>query len=71
MMEDNVGKICICVCVCVCERERERERQRQRETERDWVILLYSRKLTEHCQPNIMEKIKIIKKRKKYAKRFF
>ena len=26
----------------------------------DWVPLLYSRKLTEHCKPAIMEKIKII-----------
>ena len=26
----------------------------------DWVILLYSRKRTEHCKPAIMEKIKII-----------
>jgi len=31
----------------------------------DWVTLLYSRKLTEHCKPAIMEKIKIIKKKKK------
>ena len=31
----------------------------------DWVILLYSRKLTEHCKPSIMEKIKIIKKKKR------
>ena len=29
----------------------------------DWVTLLYSRKLTEHCKPAIMEKIKIIKKK--------
>ena len=28
----------------------------------DWVALLYSRKLTEHCKPAIMEKIKIIQK---------
>ena len=28
----------------------------------DWVILLYSRILTEHCKPAIMEKIKIVKK---------
>ena len=27
--------------------------------------MLYSRKLTEHCKPTIMEKIKIIKKKKK------
>ena len=27
----------------------------------DWVALLYSRKLIEHCRPAIMEKIKIIK----------
>jgi len=26
----------------------------------DWITLLYSRKLTEHCKPTIMEKIKII-----------
>ena len=26
----------------------------------DWVILLWSRKLTEHCKPDVMEKIKII-----------
>ena len=33
----------------------------------DWLILLYSRKLTEHCKPAIMEKnhyIKQIKKKK-------
>ena len=29
----------------------------------DWVALLYSRKVTEHCTPAIMEKIKIIKKK--------
>ena len=40
--------IYVCVCVCVC----------------DWVTLLYSVKLTEHCKPTIMEKIKIIKKKK-------
>ena len=28
----------------------------------DWVTLLYCRKLTEHCKPTIMEKVKIIKK---------
>ena len=28
----------------------------------DWVTLLYSRKLTEDCEPTIMEKIKIILK---------
>ena len=26
----------------------------------DWVTLLYTQKLTEHCKPAIMEKIKII-----------
>ena len=31
----------------------------------NWVTLLYSRKLTEHCKPAIMEKIKIIIKKKK------
>ena len=30
----------------------------------DWVTLLYSKKLTEYCKPTIMEKIKIITKRK-------
>ena len=30
----------------------------------DWVTLLYSRKLTEPCNPTIMEKIKFIKKKK-------
>ena len=29
-----------------------------------WVTMLYSRKLTEHCKPAIMEKIKIIIKKK-------
>ena len=29
---------------------------------RDWVTLLYRRKLTEHGKPAVMEKIKIIKK---------
>ena len=29
----------------------------------DWDILLYSRKLTEHWKPTIMEKIKIILKK--------
>ena len=36
----------------------------------NWVILLYSRKLTAHCKPAIMEKIKIIinkKKKKMYT----
>ena len=32
----------------------------------NWVTLLYSRKLTEHCKPVIMEKIKITIKNKKY-----
>ena len=31
----------------------------------DWVNLLDSRKLTEHYKPTIMEKIEIIKKKKK------
>ena len=31
----------------------------------DWVPLLCSRKLTQHCKPTIMEKIKIIIKKKK------
>ena len=29
----------------------------------DWVTLLYNRKLTEHCKPTIMAKIKIILKK--------
>ena len=29
----------------------------------DWLTLLYRRKLTKHCKPTIMEKIKIIKKK--------
>ena len=33
-----------------------------------WVTLLYSRKLTEHCKPAVMEKIKIIiNEKKKYC----
>ena len=35
----------------------------------DWAILLYSRKMTEHCKPTIMEKIKIIKKTNKQTKK--
>ena len=31
----------------------------------DWVSLLYSKKLTEHYRPRIMEKIKIILKKEK------
>ena len=31
----------------------------------DWVILLYSGKLMEHCKPTIMEKINVTKKHKK------
>ena len=31
----------------------------------DWVTLLYSRKLTEHCKPTIVEKTKIILKKEK------
>ena len=26
----------------------------------DWVTLLYRRKLTEHCEPAMMEQIKVI-----------
>ena len=37
------------MCICMC----------------DWVTLPYSRKLTEHCKPAIMEKIKIIKRKKR------
>ena len=36
----------------------------------DWVTLLYSRKLTEHYKPGIMEKIRaIIKFKKKKRKK--
>ena len=35
----------------------------------DWVTLLYSRKLAEHCKQAIMEKIKIILKIKKIKAR--
>ena len=42
--------VTVYVYVCVC----------------DQVTLLYSRKLTEHCKPAMVEKIKIIKKRSKY-----
>ena len=31
---------------------------------KDWVSLLYCRKLTEYYKPTIIEKIKIIKKKK-------
>ena len=51
-MEDNVRKR-MYTCVCVCMRERER----------DWITLLYSRKLAEYCKPTIMEKIKTILKK--------
>ena len=44
--------------MCVCERERETETERDRE--RDCVTLLYIGKLTEHCRPTLIEKIKII-----------
>ena len=37
----------------------------------DWVTSLYSRKLTEHCKPPIMEKIKIIIKEKKFKNEEF
>ena len=46
IMEDNVLRKRMYVYICMC----------------DWVTLLCSRKLTEHCKPTIMEKIKIIKK---------
>ena len=37
----------------------------------DWVTLLYSRKLTDHCKPTIMEKIKIINKNNFISKKFY
>ena len=39
-------RMCIYTYTCVC----------------DWITLLRTRKLTEHCKPTIMEKIKITKK---------
>ena len=44
--------ICVCVCVCVCVRERKRERLDHFDVQ--W-------KLTEHCKPAIIEKIKMHK----------
>ena len=36
----------------------------------NWVPMLYSRKLTEHCKPGIMgKKINIFKKKKKKKKK--
>ena len=35
----------------------------------DWVTLLYSKKLTEHCKPPIMEKIEVIFKKPKKKKK--
>ena len=43
----------------------DNERKRMYMCVCDWVTLLNSRKLTEHCQPAIKEKMKIIKKKKK------
>ena len=37
----------------------------------NWVTLLYRRKLTEHCKPAIMEKIKIIIKLNEMQKKIF
>ena len=34
----------------------------------NWLTMLYSRKLTEHYKPAMMEKIKILKKEKKRKK---
>mgnify|MGYP001394934036 CR=1 FL=1 len=42
-------KECIYI-VCVCERETG-------------SLLLYSRKLAEHCKPTLLEKVKIINKK--------
>ena len=39
--------------------------------EKDWVTLLYRRKLTEHYKLTIMEKIKIIKKQNKTEKQSY
>ena len=43
--------MCVCVCVCVCEREREGGTGH----------FAVQWKLTGHCKPTIMGKIKIIK----------
>ena len=43
--------------------KEEREDEGEREMS-NWVTLRYSGKLTEHCKPAIMEKIKIIIKNK-------
>ena len=57
MVEDNVRKrMCVYMCVCVCLS--------------DWVILLYSRKLTEHYKSTIMEKIKSFKKSNQKREKF-
>ena len=48
MVEEKVLRKRMYVYICMC----------------DWVTLLSSRKLTEHCKPTIMEKIKIIKRKK-------
>ena len=48
-MEPDGGECEKKKCICMC----------------DWVTLLYSRKLTEHSKPTIMEKIKIILKKKR------
>ena len=40
--------------------EHDNVRKRMYTCMSDWVTLLYSRKLTEHCKPAIMEKIKTI-----------
>ena len=37
----------------------------------DWVSLLYSRKLADHCKPAIMEKIKIIQKNILYRRKIY
>ena len=48
MWEKEYAYIHVCVYVCVCH----------------CVTLLYSRKVKEHCKPTIMEKIKIIFKKR-------
>ena len=43
--------------------EHDNVRKRMYTCVYNWVTLLYSRKLTEHCKPAIREKIKIIIKK--------
>ena len=50
--------------ICSLMMEQDKVRKRMYTCMCDWDPLLYSRKLTEHCKPAIMEKIKIIIKKR-------